>query len=58
MHVYLVWHVSHARNLDGTPTQHMDDDGHLRRNEDRDDVELVGVYSTKPLTEERRLTAS
>jgi hypothetical protein len=52
--VYLLWHVGHARNLDGTPTRHFDEDGRLDWNEqDGDDVKLLGVYSTRQLAEER-----
>ena len=54
MDVYLLWHVGHARNLDGAPTRHFDEDGHLDWDEqDGDDVKLLGVYSTRQLGEER-----
>jgi len=48
--VYLLWHIRHARNLDGSPTVHRDESGDLVINEeDGDDVKLIGVYSTVEL---------
>ncbi|MEU5260624.1 hypothetical protein [Amycolatopsis sp. NPDC021455] len=54
MDVHLLWHVGHARHLDGSPTRHFDQDGHLAWDEqDGDDVKLLGVYSTRQRAEER-----
>lgn len=45
MDVHILWHVRHARNLDGTPTQHREPTGELLIDEEFDDVKLIGVYS-------------
>ena len=45
MIVHLVWHVRHARNLDGSPIQHRDEDGELAIDEEFDDCKIIGVYA-------------
>ena len=51
--VFLLWHVRHARNLDGS-VEHVDEDGELSWDEeDGDDVKLLGVYSTDDRARER-----
>lgn len=48
MQVFLLWHVRHARDLDGSPAVHRDDSGELVWDEeDGDDLKLLGVYSTE-----------
>ena len=47
MEVYVLWHVRHARNLDGSPTEHRDSDGELLIDEEFDNVKLIGVYSSE-----------
>ncbi|MFC7597492.1 hypothetical protein ACFQU3_19395 [Terrabacter sp. GCM10028922] len=44
MDVFLVWHVRHARNLDGSPTEHRDEDGELAYDEEYDDFKIIGAY--------------
>ena len=44
MDVHLLWHVRHARNLDGSEVEHRDSSGEVLIDEDFDDVKLVGVY--------------
>ena len=51
MEVWIVWHVRHARNSDGTPIEHRDADGELNIDEEFDDVKLIGVYSSEPSAE-------
>ena len=51
MDVYLVWHVRHARNLDGSPTQHRDPDGDIDYDEQFDDLKIIGVYADEPSAE-------
>jgi hypothetical protein len=54
MDVYLLWHIGHARNLDGSPVKHTDEHGDLDWDErDGDDVKLLGVYSTRQRAEDR-----
>lgn len=54
MEVFLLWHVRHARNLDGSPAEHVDEDGELSWDEeDGDDVKLLGVYSTERRAHDR-----
>jgi len=45
MDVRLLWHVRHARNLDGSPIQHRDEDGALAIDEQFDDCKMLGVYA-------------
>lgn len=53
MEVFLLWHVRHARNLDGS-VEHVDEDGALFWDEeDGDDVKLLGAYSTESRARER-----
>jgi hypothetical protein len=54
MRVILLWHVRHARNLDGSPTVHRDESGELTWDEwDGDDLKLLGVYSTEQRVKDR-----
>jgi hypothetical protein len=54
MEVFLLWHVRHARNLDGSPTAHRGEDGELIWDEeDGDDLKILGAYSTEQRAEER-----
>ena len=46
MDVHLLQHISHARNLDGSPIEHRDPDGELSFDEEYDDFKIVGVYSS------------
>jgi hypothetical protein len=46
MEVHLVWHVRHARNLDGSPAEHRDADGALQIDDEYDDVKIIGVYGS------------
>lgn len=47
MDVHLLWHVRHAKNLDGSDVQHRDSSGDVLIDDDFDDVKIVGVYSSK-----------
>ena len=47
MDVCILWHVRHARNLDGSPVEHRDDEGELLVDEEFDDVKLIGVFSNE-----------
>ena len=52
--VFLLWHVRHARFLDGAPTQHRDQDGELTWDEEAgDDLKILGVYSTEQRAQDR-----
>ena len=54
MEVFLLWHVRHARWLDGRPTTHRDDAGELIWcEEDGDDLKILGVYSSQARAQER-----
>lgn len=54
MDVFLLWHISHARTLDGSPTRHVDEDGALVCDEQEgDDVKLLGVYSAMRRAQDR-----
>jgi hypothetical protein len=54
MDVFLLWHVRHARFLDGTPMQHRDQDGQLSWDEEAgDDLKILGVYSTEQRAQDR-----
>ena len=45
MDVHLLWHVRHAKNLDGSDVHHRDSSGDGLIDGDFDDVKIVGVYS-------------
>lgn len=47
MEVHILWHVSHARNLDGSPTEHRNAAGELLIDEEFDNVKVIGVYGTE-----------
>lgn len=50
----MLWHVRHARWLDGRPTTHRDDTGDLVWcEEDGDDLKMLGVYSSEARAEAR-----
>lgn len=51
MDVFLLWHVRHARNLDGSPTEHRDDDGELVIDEEFDDLKIIGAYESEEAAE-------
>ncbi|SIM88017.1 DUF7336 domain-containing protein [Micromonospora cremea] len=54
MEVFLLWHVRHARWLDGRPTPHRDEVGELTWDEeDGDDLKILGVYSSQARAEDR-----
>jgi hypothetical protein len=56
--VYLLWHVRHARFLDGTPIEHRGEDGELIWDEEEgDDLKILGAYSTELKAQERRVRA-
>lgn len=45
--VFLLWHVRHEPDVDGS-VQHVDADGGLIHDEDEgDDLKILGVYSTE-----------
>jgi hypothetical protein len=48
MDVHILWHVSHARNLDGSPVEHRVANGELLIDEEFDNVKIIGVYSDDP----------
>ena len=51
--VYILWHVRHAPNDDGS-VEHVDGDGELWwHEEDGDDLKILGVYSTEARARER-----
>jgi RimJ/RimL family protein N-acetyltransferase len=45
MDVFLLWHVRHAKNLDGSPIEHRGESGELEFDQEYDDLKLVGVYA-------------
>jgi hypothetical protein len=52
--VYLLWHVRHARWLDGRPATHRDEEGVLIWDEeDGDNLKILGVYSSEARAEDR-----
>ncbi|PWU46257.1 hypothetical protein DLE60_16595 [Micromonospora globispora] len=54
MEVFLLWHVRHARWLDGRPTTHRDEAGELVWDEeDGDDLKILGAYSSEARAEDR-----
>jgi len=52
MDVHLLQHIRHARNLDGSPTEHRDVDGELNFDEGHDDFKIIGVYSSSEAAQE------
>jgi hypothetical protein len=51
--VFLLWHIRHAKNVDGS-AEHVDENGRLHWDEEEgDDVKLLGVYSTDSLARDR-----
>lgn len=54
MDLFTVWHVRHAKFLDGSPTEHFDEDGELSWDEQSgDDLKNLGIYATKAEAEGR-----
>jgi hypothetical protein len=54
MEVFLLWHVRHARYLDGRPTEHRGQAGELVWDEEEgDDRKILGVYSSRERAAER-----
>lgn len=54
MEVFVLWHIRHARWLDGRPTTHRDEAGELIWDEeDGDDLKILGVYSSEVRANER-----
>ncbi|MET8360177.1 hypothetical protein [Micromonospora sp. NPDC005171] len=47
MDVFVLWHIRHARNLDGSPTVHRDDGELMWDEENGDDLKVLGVYSSE-----------
>ncbi|QIM20394.1 hypothetical protein G7075_03270 [Phycicoccus sp. HDW14] len=58
MEAHILWHVRHARNLDGSPTEHRDPGGELLIDDEFDDVKLIGVYSSERSAESAIARAS
>jgi len=52
MDVHLLQHIRHARNLDGSPTEHRDVHGALNFDEGHDDFKIIGVYSSPEAAQE------
>ncbi|MCZ7423762.1 hypothetical protein O7605_30065 [Verrucosispora sp. WMMA2121] len=58
MEVFLLWHVRHARFVDGSPTKHRGEDGELVWDEEGgDDLKILGVYSSQQKADERMVAA-
>lgn len=54
MQIFLLWHVRHARNLDGSPTEHRDPTGELIWDEEEgDDLKILGAYSSEERARDR-----
>ena len=54
MEIFLLWHVRHATNLDGTPIVHRGEDGELVwAEDDGDDLKILGAYSTADRAQDR-----
>jgi hypothetical protein len=52
--IFLLWHVRHAGNLDGAPTEHTGEEGELVWNEQEgDDLKILGAYSTEERAQDR-----
>jgi hypothetical protein len=52
--IFLLWHVRHAGNREGTPTEHRDEEGALVWNEEEgDDLKILGAYSTEERARDR-----
>lgn len=47
MDVYFLRHVRHAPTSDGTPIEHRTADGVLGYDDDHDEVQLLGVYTSR-----------
>ncbi|MBG6218511.1 hypothetical protein IWX75_002994 [Arthrobacter sp. CAN_A6] len=48
MDVYMVWHIHHAKWLDGSPIEHFGDDGQILLDEQSgDDAKMLGVYASQ-----------
>lgn len=45
MDVFILWHIRHAKNLDGSPIEHRDDSGNVVIDEEYDNIKVIGVYS-------------
>lgn len=45
--VFLLWHVRHAKNADGSPMEHRDESGDLLIDEEYDDIKVIGAYSSE-----------
>ncbi|HKT04038.1 MAG TPA: hypothetical protein VJT31_31320 [Rugosimonospora sp.] len=58
MDVLLLWHVRHARFLDGGSPRHRGEDGELVWDEeDGDDLKILGAYSTEQKAQDRIVQA-
>jgi hypothetical protein len=53
MDVFLLRHIRHARNLDGSPTVHRENGELIWDEEEGDDLKLLGVYSSEQRAQER-----
>ncbi|MBB4959221.1 DUF7336 domain-containing protein [Micromonospora polyrhachis] len=53
MDVFVLWHIRHARNLDGIPNLHRENGELIWDEEDGDDLKLLGVYSSEQLADDR-----
>ncbi|MEV4753876.1 hypothetical protein AB0J86_01985 [Micromonospora sp. NPDC049559] len=53
MDVFALWHIRHARNLDGSQTAHREHGELVWDEEDGDDLKILGVYSSERRAEER-----
>lgn len=50
----MVQHVRHAAFIDGSPTEHTDEQGQLQWDEeDGDNIKVLGVFSTPELAQAR-----
>lgn len=50
----MVWHIHHAKWIDGSPTEHFGDDGQLLIHErSGDDTKMLGVYATEEAAQAR-----
>jgi hypothetical protein len=45
--IHLLWHVRHAKNLEGSAVQHRESSGEVLIDDDFDDVKIVGIYSSE-----------
>ncbi|MBF9128697.1 hypothetical protein I0C86_06795 [Plantactinospora sp. S1510] len=53
MDVFVLWHIRHACNLDGSPTLHRQDGELIWDEWDGDDLKMLGVYSSEQRAEKR-----